>query len=518
MLHLSLSVRSPVLLASVASAFVCGAQLWPEVQISAPIEVTAGGRFGAAMSMEGDWLLVGAPGTNDGAPGAGAAYLYNRYEGGENAWGLVKKLVPPAPAGGAAFGSAVLLQGARAYISAPGEPWLVLPVGAVHVFERDLGGNGNWGYKQRVMPDTVQSGLRSGVSLDADNDLLLVNAPGYDESMDDGLPGLGAVVGFTRDSTSVLHETRFVRGDALVDEVHEPPCVDDWLTIFAGRLVHAGFYGAFSTAVAPFSFPDSPLEPAMPMPLPAGPGIPAVPIYFARGASDQSHLLLGVRNFSARAPRLVSYVPDGQGQFLQDGIIHPPDTNASITWWHWGEAVDIEGPLVVVGAYGDETFTPLGHADVFRRDADAPFGWAFHAGLLPTMPNTGDQFGRSVAIADGNVAVGAPGFGPDDLGRAYVFRDPTAGIPVASSTGDMARVFPNPADRDTRILHFACPGPVTDGTIRVFTQDGRTVLERSYAGQPVLYLPSLAAGNYIATVRPADPRLPSHAARFSVLP
>ncbi len=498
-------------------AMACLGQSWFETRIDAPADVTTGGRFGAAMSMQGDWLLVGAPGSSDGVPGSGAAYLYNRYEGGEDAWGLVKKLEPPDPAGGAAFGTAVLLDGDRAYVSAPGEPWLVLPVGAVHVFERHMGGADNWGHKQRIVPDTVQPGLAFGTFIAAEEELLLVNAPGYDEAGDDGAPGLGALIGFVRDSASLFHETRFVRGDALVDQVSVRPCVSSWLAVFADQVVHASYFGALSFPAPPFAEQDVPFGPVADQPLPTGSGMPDVPIHFARGASDGEHLLLGVRNYSAKAPRLVSYVADGNDGYVQDGVLLPPDTMVSLTWWHWGDAIDIEGPLVAVGAYGDETFTPLGHVDVFRRDLDAPFAWADHGSLYPSSANTGDQFGRSVALANGNVGVGAPGAGPEDAGVVFVFRDPHVGIPAPQARGTL-RVFPNPVTQRTPYLHLDGAKDIGPCSFRIDTEEGRMVLTGSWPSGASIALPWLDPGVYVVTLVPGEQRYQPHAARFVVLP
>lgn len=493
------------------------AQVWPEVRIAAPVEVTAGGRFGASVSIEGDWLLVGAPGTNDGAPGSGAAYLYNRYEGGQDAWGLVKKLEPPTHAGGASFGSVVLLDNDRAYVSAPGEPWLVLPVGAVHVYERDLGGNDNWGHRQRIVPDSVPPGLSFGTAIAVDHDLLLVDAPGYDEAPDDGLVGLGAVIGFVRDSTGVLHEQRFARGDALVEQVDHRPCVDGWLAIFDDRAIHAGYFGAFSVPAAPFAVQQGAFGPVVGQELPTGPGIPDVPVFFARGARDEQHLLLGIRNYSARAPRLVSYVSDGNGGLQQDGIIHPPDTMTSLTWWHWGDAVAIEDAFVAVGAYGDETFTPLGRVDVYQRDPGPLFGWAHHATLFPSITNTGDQFGRSVGISNGNVVVGTPGFGDSDVGTVFVYRDPTVGIPAITAPEGM-RVYPDPVEQGTRVIHvdgIEHQGPVS---VRITTQAGASILEHVLPNTSNIGLPAMASGTYILSIRAMDERFPVRIVRFAVLP
>lgn len=509
----------PLFIAHLGFASACTAQIWPESQIIAPAEVTPGGRFGAALSMEGDWLLVGAPGADDGAPGSGAAYLYNRYEGGQDAWGLVKRFDPPTISLGAGFGSSVLLKDGRAYIACPAEPVLSPSVGAVHVFEQDLGGSGLWGFHQAITPDSTQFGLGFGTSFTVDGTTLIVNAPGYDEAPTDGVPGLGAVIGSARDSASTWQTSRFVRGDALVNEVQDPPCVDGWMGIYEGRLIHAGYFGAFSVPVLPFSDADLPLGTLEELPLPVGAGIPNVPVFFARGASEPAHLLLGIRNFSAKAPRLVSYVADGQGGLQQDGVIHPPDTIASISWWHWGDAIDMDDPMVVVGAFGDETFTPLGHADVYRRAPGAAFGWEHRAALIPSIANTGDQFGRSVAVAGPVVAVGAPGFGTDDRGRVFLFRDPTTGLsPMPSAVDIDLRVAPDPVQRGVSTLRVLGADLPETGMLRIMSDDGRLVSEQRWQGSAPIVLPPRDVGTYVLAISTLDGRIPARTARFTVLP
>jgi hypothetical protein len=94
----------------------------------------------------------------------------------------------------------------------------------------------------------------------------------------------------------------------------------------------------------------------------------------------------------------------------------------------FGFVVDIEGDLMIVGAYGDRVAGAQfrGSASVFRRAADGT--WAFEQKLVAPDGAAFDQFGFAVAIAgegDGrSVIVAAPrGPGPQhpDQGAAYVF-------------------------------------------------------------------------------------------------
>ncbi|MFW6083863.1 MAG: choice-of-anchor B family protein [Gemmatimonadota bacterium] len=83
--------------------------------------------FGAAMSVRGDWLLIGAPGSDEET---GRVYFFRRGAGGD--WTEAQAVSPPGSVAGeeAGVGSSVLLDGERAFVGAPGE-------NAVFVLERD---------------------------------------------------------------------------------------------------------------------------------------------------------------------------------------------------------------------------------------------------------------------------------------------------------------------------------------------------------------------------------------------
>lgn len=78
--------------------------------------------FGSAISGSGDWLLIGAPGT---ASNAGAAYVVHRDS--DDTWGAPILLGIPAALTGtrARLGAAVLLDGDRGYVGAPGTGMVV---------------------------------------------------------------------------------------------------------------------------------------------------------------------------------------------------------------------------------------------------------------------------------------------------------------------------------------------------------------------------------------------------------
>ena len=64
-------------------------------------------------------MLTGAPEDDEGADGAGAAYLFARNEGAGDRWGMRARLVAPEPKAGDHFGTSVALSRTWALVGAP---------------------------------------------------------------------------------------------------------------------------------------------------------------------------------------------------------------------------------------------------------------------------------------------------------------------------------------------------------------------------------------------------------------
>ncbi|MCA9291559.1 MAG: hypothetical protein KDA25_10550, partial [Phycisphaerales bacterium] len=81
-----------------------------------PSDGDAGDRFGASVAVSGDQMIIGAPGDDDIAFDAGAAYLYQRVGG--NVWIPAGKIYSTSAEPYDAFGSAAALDSMRGLVSA----------------------------------------------------------------------------------------------------------------------------------------------------------------------------------------------------------------------------------------------------------------------------------------------------------------------------------------------------------------------------------------------------------------
>jgi hypothetical protein len=79
----------------------------------------AGDRFGTSVSISGGTIVVGAPNDDDWGSESGAAYVFERNEGGANQWGQVKKLTVGVPSALDRFGSAVAISGNTIVVGSP---------------------------------------------------------------------------------------------------------------------------------------------------------------------------------------------------------------------------------------------------------------------------------------------------------------------------------------------------------------------------------------------------------------
>ncbi len=147
---------------------------WQEVELFAIDGPSFGSLYGAAVDLDGERLVVGAPGCN-----------YNRVEvyarvGGE--WIREALLTDPSGDADARFGAAVALSDDRLAVGAPlsdgagGEAWL----GRVLIYERSPAGE--WTLEHTLLPSQPTTSDQFGTSVDLFGARLAIGAPYADTS------------------------------------------------------------------------------------------------------------------------------------------------------------------------------------------------------------------------------------------------------------------------------------------------------------------------------------------------
>jgi hypothetical protein len=126
---------------------------WTETQVLTASDASAGARFGSALSMDGNTLVVGARDESEKGAQAGAAYVFESVGG---VWTETAKLTAGDPEAGALFGAHVAIHGDVITATALLEDSMGADTGAVYVFERD---GADWVQVAKLLPDTTASTL-----------------------------------------------------------------------------------------------------------------------------------------------------------------------------------------------------------------------------------------------------------------------------------------------------------------------------------------------------------------------
>lgn len=178
--------------------------------------------FGRSVSIDGDTVVIGAE-RNDGfGPSSGAAYVFDRHQGGTNKWGQVKKLIASDAGAGDNFGVSVAIDGTTVLVGAHHNDHLCdtesgCNSGAAYLFEHDQGGTANWGELLRLTASDATQGDFFGFSVAMSGNTAVVGAYGKG----DAGRGSGAAYVFERTHGSIddWRETvKLTASDARQDE------------------------------------------------------------------------------------------------------------------------------------------------------------------------------------------------------------------------------------------------------------------------------------------------------------
>lgn len=134
-------------------------------------------KFGSALAMDAEHLLVGAYRDNELGQGAGAAYVFRYEADGSEQWILLRKLLASNGVAGDGFGRAVALDGDRCAVGATGHASDTVRCGAVYVFNEDQGLPGNWGEEAALSPIQPRDHMGYGMSVALGGDKLVTGAP-----------------------------------------------------------------------------------------------------------------------------------------------------------------------------------------------------------------------------------------------------------------------------------------------------------------------------------------------------
>ena len=320
-------------------------------------DAEGGDNFGQTVAISGDTAIVGSSRL---PRNAGAAYIFQRDEGGTGNWGEVKKLTASDGGAGDGFGRYVAISGETAVVGAPavalrvGSPDVV---GSVYIFERDEGGAGNWDEVKKLTASDAQAGDVFGKSVSISGDTAVVGTlseAAYVFGRDEGGAGNWGEV------------KRLTASDAHA------------FAGFGGSVAISG-----DTAVVSASGDDAGGE-------------------------------------RAGAAYVFQRDEGGAGSWGEVKKLTASDADAFAMF---GLSVAVSGDTAVVGSINDAAGNLAGAAYVFQRNQGGPGNWGEVKKLISPDLQRGDLFGDSVAVSGDTAIVGAlhEDAGADAAGAAYVF-------------------------------------------------------------------------------------------------
>ena len=397
---------------------------------SAAVKLTAadGGQdheFGRSVAVDGRTIAVGARRADGNEPGAGAVYLYSRPDAGWTATSTVEKLVAQDGESFDMFGSAVALEGETVVIGAPGATTGDRPTtGAVYVAERQgTGATSTTMITRLSTPVRVESFAQFGASVDIDGGTIAAGAPGDSGNQE----GEGVV--YLLHKVGGVWDYVYFYNDPATRPLDLRPTLDysaegnegfgSAVSVRRDR-VFAGATGSDRDGGSAYllSPPD------------VGWGQFDGQGQFYRVTELVNVELQGGEAFgwavAADSDTVAVGVPFADVDRVSDaGVVYVFDESGNAVLrapaddphGQFGRAVDVDGDMIVVGAHGA--------AYLFMKPVD---GWGASPTPLRLLPHASDTptdfgFGHAVAIDGDTIVVGAPGVSR----TVYVFTRPPEG-------------------------------------------------------------------------------------------
>lgn len=188
-----------------------GSNAWGLVKkITAPQPQT-NVNFGSGLAISGDYLLLGVPYETDPTPDnsldfAGAAYLYRKDQGGNNNWGLLKRILSSDRSGSDQFGKSVAISGDKAIVGAMQESHdadgsnMIWAAGSAYIFEKNNGGPDAWGQVAKITAPVRAENDYFGTSVSIDGDYAAIGSVGESEDASEAntVPRAGAAYVFKK--------------------------------------------------------------------------------------------------------------------------------------------------------------------------------------------------------------------------------------------------------------------------------------------------------------------------------
>lgn len=367
--------------------------------------------FGNSVSISGDNIIIGASNQDYNEANvnllnnAGAAYIFNRNQGGTDNWGFVKKLVSLDRAVDDFFGHSVSIDGDNIVVGAYAEDEnqagtnTIMFTGSAYIFNKNEGGVNNWGQVRKIVASDRSALDQFGISVSISGNVVAVGAFQEDEDAagTNTLSNAGSVYVFYKDQGGV----------------------NNWGQL---KKVVSNDRGAGDFLGISVSLSGSSL---------------------AVGAFQEDHDAQGGAAFSNSGSAYV-FEKDlgGVDNWGQAAKVVGTERAASD---FFGRSVSISGNTLLIGALNEDedvdglnTEVNAGAAYIYSRNQGGVNSWGNIRKITASDRGTNDFFGLSVATDGNNLVVGALQNDEDlvpintilDAGSAYFFKGSCNNFPI----------------------------------------------------------------------------------------
>jgi len=307
--------------------------------------------FGSSLSINGDYIAVGARQEDSGAPNAGSVYIFKRNS--DTNVTQIAKILANDPETNDYFGNSVSINGDYIAVGADRESTTASNAGSVYIFKRNS--DANISQIAKIQANDAEFDDFFGLSVSMSGDYIAVGA--YQE--DTNFSNAGSVYIFKRNSdTNVSQIAKIQADDAEAD----------------------GYFG-FSVSMSGD--------------------------YIAVGAFQQD------TNASNSGAAYI-FKRNSDTNVSQIAKIQADDAEAGD---YFGYSVSMSGDYISVGAHGKNSFS--GSVYIFKRNSDTNVSQ-----IAKLQGGTYEQFGYSVSIDRNYTATGAPdeATAAASAGAAYIYK------------------------------------------------------------------------------------------------
>ena len=408
-----------------AYLFQTETQTWIQQSKPLPVSCTVDDRFGYSVSVSGSTAIVGAPHADVGSnANQGAAYIFERDQGGAGAWGLVKVLSQPEGAANDLFGHSVSVSGDKAVVGSPFDD-VDMPKdqGSVTIFERNQGGANNWGWTHQIFNGPV-IGVDEwfGYSVAINAGTLVIGTP-FDKN--DAGVSQGAAYIWDLSGAAPGFVKKLLASDRGLNDAFGSSVSVDGNSIVVG----AWFKSSYQGAAYVFDRDAGGANNWGEVRKLTGDSVGSL---FGRQVAISGDTVV-VGTYTGLVADSAAYVfgrnSGGVNNWGRVKKLVPADASSND---FFGSAVAIEGNTIAVGSWFDssESANARGSVYVFGQDAGGPNNWGQTAKLNSSDAAAYDFFGASVSISGAAIISGASGDdigGTVGIGSSYVFTDIGAG-------------------------------------------------------------------------------------------